>query len=76
MNDDDVAEDKRVRQLAWEMQLAAAQEAREFAAYKPFKEEDNVVPLRGNLAPPPHPDTPLRTYCAADLEGQTVPARQ
>ena len=39
-------------------------------------EADNIVPMRGDLAPHPHPDAPLRTYCAADLEGIAVPKRE
>jgi RecA-family ATPase len=61
-----------VSQLAWEESLAD----REYAAYQPFKEDEKVVPFRGNPIRAPRSDTPLRTFCAADLEGKPVPARQ
>jgi RecA-family ATPase len=68
-----VSDDNRVNQLAWEI---AQEDAREYAAYQPFKENEKVIPLRGNLAPQPHPDAPLQTHCAADLDGKTIPARE
>jgi hypothetical protein len=64
-----------INKLAWEL----AEEdwtRREYQTYQPFKGRDKVVPIRGDSAPRPHPDAPLRTYCAAELAGKPVPSRQ
>ena len=42
----------------------------------PKHAEENVIPMRRNLHQQPHHDTPLQTFCAADLAGKAVPARQ
>jgi len=68
-----MGEESGIRQLAWEMAL---EEERNFATYQPFKNE-KVINLRNNQPPPqPTANIPLQTYCAADLEGKLVPARQ
>jgi RecA-family ATPase len=67
-------EEKRVRQLAYELEMEATQ--REYHAYQPFKASEKVVPIRGDSPPKPHPDSPLQTHCAADLEGKPLPIRE
>jgi RecA-family ATPase len=44
--------------------------------YSPFKNDEKIVPLGKLTRPAPHPDAPLRTYCAADLDGKTIPERE
>ena len=66
------ADENAVRKLAWE--IAAEEEARDYAAYEPFKDK-KVVHIAG-VQPSKVADVPLRTFCAADLEGQKVPARE
>ena len=70
--------------LAWELQQEDRErkeverrlENKTTSSEPPKHAEENVIPMRRNLHQQPHHDTPLQTFCAADLAGKAVPARQ